>query len=858
MSEFNPVERKYAVPSTLSEPAGRMRTTEDLHAWSIYRQNLNSEFTDSALGTGDKSRRPFGNFQLEETTVQTILNHPKYGPRERKSELGSNAQTYLRFGLPRVHPHRLHRDGSSGYDSSEDGSPQMNRRRVRSDPDFRQHIIQKDPRPMVETSFGQSEKRLKASSEADLLRTDKSSKDLSESRAERSYAGSHASLLSRGSGPDGKSDAKINTFYSQNILNAKYFPKDNIYSASSEFEINGIRHPHLQVRDLYYEEDKSSTWHTLCGGARTKLRLLDRLSFEVKSGEILAVLAASEREGTALLDVLSNRHRKWRCRLRGDIVLNGLYMPPSKLERCVAYVPRHLDLTPDMSVRQTLLFTSLLQQSDSTRNFDTKGRINALLEDLGLVEVKHTRVKDLTESEKRRVSIACQLLLDTDIILLDQSTKGMDIFDTFFLVEYLRQWAARGRIVIMTMHPPTYEIFTMISRVLLLSTGRALYFGNRKDMLPYFSCIEFPCPAFKNPSDYYLDLVTLDNLSAEAMLESSQRIENLVDMYHRNQEPLIDPGPPGMPPPTVKRAHFFMQILALWIRVLIYMFPYNIIYFFRDVLLSALMSVFIGAIFWNVRSSFLQENVQDRLGFYYVLMGICLWPLILNITTAVWQEKVFIHCDISRNLYWKISYVMSKLMYSFPSSVAILLAYVVPAYSMAGLGFQSRANHFGIYIGYMLLYLLTIRMLAMALGWTFSSRHYSAFFTGTLFLIIITCAGYAVHINSLSVIFSWFQWVSPARWMMEQLVINEFSNNKTTYSCPRNPAVEIPNIPDIRQQASCGIRKDNDMITYLDYNKSWPSYQPIVLTIVFHFVFFVFGFIMYLCTSQKPKSKKRN
>jgi hypothetical protein len=42
----------------------------------------------------------------------------------------------------------------------------------------------------------------------------------------------------------------------------------------------------------------------------------------------------------------------------------------------------------------------------------------------------------------------------------------MDIFDTFFLVEYLRQWAARGRIVILTIQPPTYEIFTMISKVI--------------------------------------------------------------------------------------------------------------------------------------------------------------------------------------------------------------------------------------------------------------------------------------------------------------------------------------------------------------------------------------------------------
>jgi len=73
------------------------------------------------------------------------------------------------------------------------------------------------------------------------------------------------------------------------------------------------------------------------------------------------------------------------------------------------------------------------------------------VEDLGLAQVRHTRVKDLTVSEKQRLNVACHLLLDADIVVLDRPTRGMDIFDTFFLVEYLRQWAARGRIVILTL-----------------------------------------------------------------------------------------------------------------------------------------------------------------------------------------------------------------------------------------------------------------------------------------------------------------------------------------------------------------------------------------------------------------------
>lgn len=185
--------------------------------------------------------------------------------------------------------------------------------------------------------------------------------------------------------------------------------------------------------------------------------------------------------------------------------------------------------------------------------------------------------------------MACHLLLDTDIVVLDQPTRGMDIFDTFFLVEYLKQWAnggagnALGRIVILTMHPPTYEIFTMLSRILLVSAGRTMFSGRRADMLPYFALVDYPCPSFKNPSDYYrkycakvcswqnnqetlvvVDLVTLDDLSAEAMLESSQRIEQLAEIFRQKQEPMSDPGPPSALPMTVKSSNCLVQGFVLF------------------------------------------------------------------------------------------------------------------------------------------------------------------------------------------------------------------------------------------------------------------------------------------------------
>ncbi len=58
--------------------------------------------------------------------------------------------------------------------------------------------------------------------------------------------------------------------------------------------------------------------------------------------------------------------------------------------------------------------------------------------------------------------------------------------------------------------------------------------------------------------------MTLDDLSSEAMVESSQRIDQLASAFRQRAEPLSDPGPPAVLPPKIKRANFLVEIFGLW------------------------------------------------------------------------------------------------------------------------------------------------------------------------------------------------------------------------------------------------------------------------------------------------------
>lgn len=97
------------------------------------------------------------------------MNHPKCGP---KSNLAHNTSAYLKFGLPRVIA-RSGREESSGYDSSNDGSPVMRSKNAllsRSDPDFRKNLIY-NPAGFDgnKNAANSREKRMKSISEANLL-----------------------------------------------------------------------------------------------------------------------------------------------------------------------------------------------------------------------------------------------------------------------------------------------------------------------------------------------------------------------------------------------------------------------------------------------------------------------------------------------------------------------------------------------------------------------------------------------------------------------------------------------------------------------------------------------------------------
>jgi ABC-type multidrug transport system ATPase subunit len=144
-------------------------------------------------------------------------------------------------------------------------------------------------------------------------------------------------------------------------------------------------------------------------------------------------------------------------------------------------------------------------------------------------------VKGISGGEKRRVSIAVQVLTDPRILLLDEPTSGLDAFTASSIMEVLQGLANEGRTLILTIHQARSDLFDRFGNVLLLARGGSpVYAGAAREMLGYFSRQGLECPTHTNPADFALDMITIDLQQEEREAESRERVQKLLEQWERH------------------------------------------------------------------------------------------------------------------------------------------------------------------------------------------------------------------------------------------------------------------------------------------------------------------------------------
>ena len=134
------------------------------------------------------------------------------------------------------------------------------------------------------------------------------------------------------------------------------------------------------------------------------------------------------------------------------------------------------------------------------------------MEELGLSKcgdtiIGNTFIRGVSGGERKRVSIAHEMLVNPSLLILDEPTSGLDSTAAYRLVATLEAVAKKGRKTVVTaVHQPSSRVFQMFESVMVLCDGRPTYFGKGSQATSYFESVGFS-PSFPmNPADFLLDL----------------------------------------------------------------------------------------------------------------------------------------------------------------------------------------------------------------------------------------------------------------------------------------------------------------------------------------------------------------
>ncbi|KPM06683.1 ABC transporter sub-family G-like protein 12 [Sarcoptes scabiei] len=283
--------------------------------------------------------------------------------------------------------------------------------------------------------------------------------------------------------------------------------------------------------------NRSSLWSKMTYYPPTGLILKD-ISFEIHSGEMMAILGSKGSGKKALLELISHRINH-QSTTRGQILLNDVPLTLRVFQEQCAFVSKRTELIEGLSVRQTLTYMAkmTIHQPIPRRlpdgSFMTiRFRVKQVMADTALTSLANLDVSELNEAERRRLSIAMHLIRDALLLVLDNPTSNLSPLDSYFIVSMLSNHCRKyQRILLFTIDNPRSDIFPFIDRVTFLSLGEIVYTGSTRMMMDYFSGIGFPCPELENPLMYYLCLSTVDRRSRERFIESSAQIAALVDKF---------------------------------------------------------------------------------------------------------------------------------------------------------------------------------------------------------------------------------------------------------------------------------------------------------------------------------------
>lgn len=528
---------------------------------------------------------------------------------------------------------------------------------------------------------------------------------------------------------------------------------------------------HIQFKDLSYEVQ--------IGYCRQKKQILKGLDGIFKAGELTAIMGTSGAGKSTLLNILNGFQQG---RLTGEInyIGNKGTQNWNKYKKDSCYIQQTDYLYDLFTVQESMMIAAYLKIGNVTHKFRHMLTEN-ILKRLNLTKTKDTMISGLSGGQKKRLSIALELIDNPPIMFLDEPTTGLDSLASFQCVSALQSLAKNGRTIICTIHQPSAMIYEMFDHIYLIVDGQCMYAGTPANTVSYFARQGFQCPKYHNPADYMLDVVNgeygnYDNQLITMAKHHCQRV--LTPLKHcmikemsfdeRNVQVLS----------TIKPPSEITKFMILVRRSMLLMYRDWTMVHLKMIILF-FMAILLGLIFEHTGDD--SSKTFSNFGFLMISIIYIVYTTLIPAVLKFPLEIAILRKERFNNWYKLKTYYIAVLMTTLPLQILCSLIYSSISYVLTS---QPMEWHrFFMFLLILLLTSLVSEGIGLGLGAIFNPIN------GTFLGAIIVCAmlclsGFLILFNHMPVILYYISYMSFIRYAFEGLMQAIYGFHREKIQCP--------------------------------------------------------------------------
>ncbi|KFK33824.1 hypothetical protein AALP_AA5G065100 [Arabis alpina] len=545
----------------------------------------------------------------------------------------------------------------------------------------------------------------------------------------------------------------------------------------------------LTFNDITYSVDTPKVMKDK-GLKEEKLILLNGVSGAFRPGVLTALMGISGAGKTTLMDVLAGR--KNTGYIQGEINVSGFPKKQDSFARVSGYCEQFDIHSPLLTVYESLQYSAWLRLPP---NIDKNTRELFIEEVMELIELEALRemlvgyvgVSGLSSEQRKRMTIAVELVANPSILFMDEPTSGLDARAAAIVMRTVRNTVNTGRTVVCTIHQPSIDIFESFDELFLLTRGgEEIYVGpighHSSQLIEYFEGLRGVGKIKKgyNPATWALEVTT--RTQEDVLGVRFAEVYKNSNLHRRNKDLIeelnkVSPHAQDIHFSTKYSQSYLIQFIAcLWKQYKSYWrnVPYNAV----RLCFAAGVGIMYGVIFWRLgERKGTRQDIFNSVGAMSTVLGFLGSQSSATVRPIAMAERTVFYRETVAGMYSALPYAFAQVLIEIPYTMAQVCIYGVIIYSM--IGYEWTPSKFFLNLSFTFLTILYYIYTGIMLTAVSSNQETAAILNGIIFTSLNVFSGFTIPRPRIPVWLRWFTYVNPTWWGLYGVTISQYGDVET-------------------------------------------------------------------------------